>query len=496
MLVIYSRLPPNKLELGLALGDIPTNVAALGFSAAVGMYRESRFEAVWFTLEVGMLLHGLAPFLPPARWLKQKSAESDPSPDRPANFSTTRHHSLLVVPFCFWAICTAPVSDLLLHGRRTDTTLAVTAFFIVLLMVLRSTRSVQDFGAYGGPLVPVCAMQTMTQMLMVGFCILSVARMTFEDVSQGSHFTMFAGGLTGLVGLLIVTEVCNLWIGNGQRSAKATRLRVMHGCLEVLDIVSNATVAVDYSNKGEDAKSLFFFVLFCANILFLGLTHGWWNNDRCLQKMIICLDVCTDVPGTAVILATRDFRTQNVLLKMAFAINLLLITKSLVLALVLCTACATPEQVDLEPSPTAPALPVPVTPSEPRLVLEPGSQGGRIVRSQEQEQALQQRRKREQQRIQELDRTYIDSGEKWFIIDRVWLHSWLCFVNENGPVPSAISNHTLLEPDGAPRSGLEKGRHYRGVNAAVWDFFQNIYGGGPAIPRISLDIYAPHEDAP
>mmetsp|Transcript_3472 Transcript_3472/g.8768 ORF Transcript_3472/g.8768 Transcript_3472/m.8768 type:complete len:105 (-) Transcript_3472:217-531(-) len=83
-----------------------------------------------------------------------------------------------------------------------------------------------------------------------------------------------------------------------------------------------------------------------------------------------------------------------------------------------------------------------------------------------------------------------------FIIDRVWLHSWLCFVNENGPVPSAISNHTLLEPDGAPRSGLEKGRHYRGVNAAVWDFFQNIYGGGPAIPRISLDIYAPHEDAP
>jgi len=93
----------------------------------------------------------------------------------------------------------------------------------------------------------------------------------------------------------------------------------------------------------------------------------------------------------------------------------------------------------------------------------------------QEEEMLRRRREHEQQLIQQHDKTFIDPGDKWYIIDRIWLHSWLCFVNENGPVPTAISNHTLLGQDGAPRSGLEKGRHYRGVNAVVWGIFQKMY---------------------
>jgi len=117
--------------------------------------------------------------------------------------------------------------------------------------------------------------------------------------------------------------------------------------------------------------------------------------------------------------------------------------------------------------------------------------------AQEQEQELERqlRRQREKQAIDELDRTRLKPGEKWFLIDKVWLQSWFCFVVENGPVPSAITNHTLLTPFGAPRPGLEKCKHYRAVHESVWDYFEHIYGGGPAIPRIRVDIYAPSEGA-
>jgi len=109
---------------------------------------------------------------------------------------------------------------------------------------------------------------------------------------------------------------------------------------------------------------------------------------------------------------------------------------------------------------------------------------------QEEAAALNARREQEQRQVQQHDRTFVNDGEAWYIIDRQWLHKWLQFVNEEGPVPGPITNSALLNPDGTPRPGLEKGRHYRGVNATVWAVFYKIYGGGPPISRDKLDIYA------
>jgi hypothetical protein len=130
-----------------------------------------------------------------------------------------------------------------------------------------------------------------------------------------------------------------------------------------------------------------------------------------------------------------------------------------------------------------------------------------------------------------------------YIIDKGWLQSWLAFVNEDlhRPPPGPISNdqvhpkpetlnpkpstmlrlvpscpfshdqvhpkpyilnrtlnpapgnphRQLLDKDGKPKEGLERGQNYRGVNQNVWRIFHQIYGGGPEIVRARLDIYAP-----
>lgn len=56
--------------------------------------------------------------------------------------------------------------------------------------------------------------------------------------------------------------------------------------------------------------------------------------------------------------------------------------------------------------------------------------------------------------------------------------------------PGPITNHTLLLSDGVtPRPGLKKIKHYRGVNEATWLYLHSVYGGGPSLPRMTLDIY-------
>lgn len=56
--------------------------------------------------------------------------------------------------------------------------------------------------------------------------------------------------------------------------------------------------------------------------------------------------------------------------------------------------------------------------------------------------------------------------------------------------PGPISNHLLLRPDGVtPLPKLKKITSFRGVNHVVWNFLFGIYGGGPPLPRVTLDLY-------
>lgn len=60
--------------------------------------------------------------------------------------------------------------------------------------------------------------------------------------------------------------------------------------------------------------------------------------------------------------------------------------------------------------------------------------------------------------------------------------------------PGPISNNKLLRKTKdntfVPRTKLEKLEDYRGVNEFVWETFERVYGGGPAITRQDLDIYS------
>jgi hypothetical protein len=40
------------------------------------------------------------------------------------------------------------------------------------------------------------------------------------------------------------------------------------------------------------------------------------------------------------------------------------------------------------------------------------------------------------------------------------------------------------------REGLRINIHYKAVSAKVWYLFYQTYGGGPALPRESIDIYS------
>ncbi len=61
--------------------------------------------------------------------------------------------------------------------------------------------------------------------------------------------------------------------------------------------------------------------------------------------------------------------------------------------------------------------------------------------------------------------------------------------------PGPIDNSALLRANGSPKGHLQPVTHYRGVNAAVWNCFHDLYGGGPLLRRADrIDIYAPAVD--
>lgn len=107
-------------------------------------------------------------------------------------------------------------------------------------------------------------------------------------------------------------------------------------------------------------------------------------------------------------------------------------------------------------------------------------------------------RRREEERaiIKQYDTA---EAETFYLIDLTWLSEWRNFAFKEGPIPGPIDNSRLVDPQtGVAQSGLALKDDYRGVNQALWDFWHERYGGGPAVPRTSLDLYSPepHIDSP
>ncbi|KAA0169385.1 hypothetical protein FNF28_02165 [Cafeteria roenbergensis] len=93
----------------------------------------------------------------------------------------------------------------------------------------------------------------------------------------------------------------------------------------------------------------------------------------------------------------------------------------------------------------------------------------------------------------------------WHLIGTAWVRNWHSFKDNKSSAddgtfrgclpPGPIDNSALLRANGSPKGHLQPVTHYRGVNAAVWNCFHDLYGGGPLLRRADrIDIYAPAVD--
>eukprot|EP00927_Polykrikos_kofoidii_P022939 TRINITY_DN21274_c0_g1_i2.p1 TRINITY_DN21274_c0_g1~~TRINITY_DN21274_c0_g1_i2.p1 ORF type:complete len:441 (+),score=64.96 TRINITY_DN21274_c0_g1_i2:28-1323(+) len=87
--------------------------------------------------------------------------------------------------------------------------------------------------------------------------------------------------------------------------------------------------------------------------------------------------------------------------------------------------------------------------------------------------------------------------DMWFLVDVVWLNDWKRFVMQGGAPPGPLRPDVLMDRrTGRPRPGMEPILDYRGVNADVWSYWLDRYGGGPPLRRRKVDLYArPVEDS-
>eukprot|EP00931_Biecheleriopsis_adriatica_P048611 TRINITY_DN28103_c0_g1_i1.p1 TRINITY_DN28103_c0_g1~~TRINITY_DN28103_c0_g1_i1.p1 ORF type:complete len:333 (+),score=75.38 TRINITY_DN28103_c0_g1_i1:82-1080(+) len=92
------------------------------------------------------------------------------------------------------------------------------------------------------------------------------------------------------------------------------------------------------------------------------------------------------------------------------------------------------------------------------------------------------------------------SGRFGYIISSKWLRTWRSFVGVGRPTaetnsrpPAPIINSDLFEIDGNLRKGLQEGlqHDYQILEQPMWDFFVQIYGGGPAILRYNTSGVLP-----
>ena len=76
----------------------------------------------------------------------------------------------------------------------------------------------------------------------------------------------------------------------------------------------------------------------------------------------------------------------------------------------------------------------------------------------------------------------------WYVLDLVWISSWLEFVFDGSQEPGPVSNWRLLDDDYSIRTELELKRHYRVVGAGVWKLlYSKYFGGGPPISFTGTD---------
>merc|ERR1719174_2362580 len=88
------------------------------------------------------------------------------------------------------------------------------------------------------------------------------------------------------------------------------------------------------------------------------------------------------------------------------------------------------------------------------------------------------------------DTKIFEPGELVYIVSAQWINNWKKFVqSDTAPHPGQVDNNVLLDADGRAIRGLFRGNDYRGVNEKIWGHWVKTYGGGPEIPRKSVDIY-------
>lgn len=91
------------------------------------------------------------------------------------------------------------------------------------------------------------------------------------------------------------------------------------------------------------------------------------------------------------------------------------------------------------------------------------------------------------------------SGKFGFIMSARWLREWRSFVGVGRPLaetldrpPPPINNNDLFELDGSLRVGLRQGiqEDYLTLEQPMWEFYVQVYGGGPAILRYNTNSQA------
>lgn len=111
---------------------------------------------------------------------------------------------------------------------------------------------------------------------------------------------------------------------------------------------------------------------------------------------------------------------------------------------------------------------------------------------------LDKRRKLELALVVKYDKATLTRKECWFVIDALWMNTWVEYAARGGPPPGPIANEVLLEPEwlermtslvpgrpDTPRAGLVRMKDYRCVTPMVWCLFVELHGTttAPILPR-------------
>ncbi|KAG7399956.1 hypothetical protein PHYBOEH_007476 [Phytophthora boehmeriae] len=92
--------------------------------------------------------------------------------------------------------------------------------------------------------------------------------------------------------------------------------------------------------------------------------------------------------------------------------------------------------------------------------------------------------------LQSFHQTRPVARETWFAVSAGWIRNWLLFVSkykgDENHNPGSLDNMPLISDDLMNgtfqiKSGLVIKKDFRMINRKSWDYYQNIYGGGPAI---------------